>query len=62
MADKQKKTVKLQPKHRQLAWGNYKVVPWLTLSGIWLEENGFKIGQQVEITVKQNELIIKTQS
>jgi toxic protein SymE len=61
MADKQKKTAKLQPKHRQLAWGS-KTVPWLTLSGIWLEENGFKIGQQVEITVKQNELIIKTQS
>jgi toxic protein SymE len=61
MADKQKKTVKLQPKHRQLAWG-CKTVPWLTLSGIWLEENGFKVGQQVEITVKQNELIIKTQS
>lgn len=61
MTDKQKKTVKLQSKHRQLSWGS-KTVPWLTLSGIWLEENGFTIGQQVEITVKQNELIIKTQS
>ncbi len=59
MAEKTTKTIKLQPKHRALAWGNYKVVPWLTISGVWLEQNGFKAGDTVTITVEQNQLIIK---
>ena len=59
MAEKTTKTIKLQPKHRALAWGNYKVVPWLTISGVWLEQNGFKIGGTVIITIEENQLIIK---
>lgn len=59
MASQQRKQVKLQPKHRQLSWGNQKVVPELRVNGIWLEQHGFKAGGQVEITVSQNELIIK---
>jgi bifunctional DNA-binding transcriptional regulator/antitoxin component of YhaV-PrlF toxin-antitoxin module len=31
----------------------------LNVSGIWLEQAGFGIGDQIEITVRQNELIIK---
>lgn len=50
---------KLQAEHQQRAY-NYKVVPSLHLAGVWLEQNGFRVGEQVEITVKQNELIIKT--
>lgn len=53
------KQIKLQPKHRTLTWGNQKIVPSLTLSGIWLEENGFKAGETVTILVEQNLLIIK---
>ena len=59
MAEKTTKTIKLQPKHRALSWGNYKVVPWLTISGVWLEQNGFKIGGTVIITIEENQLIIK---
>lgn len=59
MAEKTIKRIKLQPKHRALAWGNYKVVPWLTISGVWLEQNGFKIGGTVIITIEENQLIIK---
>jgi len=36
-----------------------KQVPWLNVSGVWLEQAGFGIGDQIEITVRQNELIIK---
>lgn len=53
------RTVKLQSKHRQLTWGDRKVVPELRVNGLWLEQHGFKAGSQVEITVSQNELIIK---
>ena len=56
MAEKRK--IKLQQKHRALAWGQ-KVVPELRVNGVWLEEHGFKAGEQVEITVSQNQLIIK---
>ncbi|ELR68975.1 hypothetical protein C900_05533 [Fulvivirga imtechensis AK7] len=34
-------------------------MPELRVNGIWLEQHGFKPGGQVEITVTQNELIIK---
>lgn len=57
--EKKTKKVKLQPKHRALAWGSYKIVPWLTVSGVWLEQNGFKAGETVSITIEKNQLIIK---
>jgi hypothetical protein len=53
-----KKQIKLQPKHRALAWGS-KIVPWLSVSGVWLEQNGFKAGDIVIITIEENQLIIK---
>jgi hypothetical protein len=51
------KKVKLQPKHRVLVYGQ-KVVPWLSVSGVWLEQAGFNVGDQVEIVVIGNQLII----
>jgi hypothetical protein len=36
-----------------------KAVPEVRLIGQWLEQSGFKIGEQVEITVKEQEIIIK---
>ena len=60
MAGKTIKQIKLQPKHRALSWGSYKIVPWLSISGVWLEQNGFKAGDTVTITVEQNQLIIKS--
>lgn len=53
-----KRTVKLQSKHRELSWGKRKVVPELRVNGNWLAEHGFAPGCRVQITVKQNELII----
>lgn len=59
MATRNDKQVKLQPKHRALAWGNQKTVPWLTVSGVWLEELGFNIGDTVRITTREKLLIIE---
>lgn len=59
MATRNDKQVKLQPKHRALAWGNEKTVPWLTISGVWLEELGFNIGDTVRITTREKLLIIE---
>lgn len=59
MATRNDKQVKLQPKHRALAWGNQKTVPWLTVSGVWLEELGFNIGDTVRITAREKLLVIE---
>ena len=36
-----------------------KQVPWLNVSGLWLEKAGFNIGLQVQIIVRDQELVIK---
>lgn len=50
--------VKLQPKLRQLSYSR-KFVPELKISGVWLEKLGFKAGQTVDITVREELLIIQ---
>ena len=49
--------VKLQPKYRQLAH-RVKIVPELKISGVWLEEIGFRAGQRVSILTRGQKLII----
>jgi len=51
--------IKLHPRHRALSWGRYKIVPWLTLSGVWLETLGFHAGEWVRITTRERLLIIE---
>ncbi len=46
MAASKPKKVKLQPKHRALVYGQ-KVVPWLSVSGIWLAQAGFHSSQSL---------------
>jgi hypothetical protein len=50
--------LKVQPKYRQLTYGD-QWVPELRLCGLWLQQSGFKIGEQVEVTIKDQEIIIK---
>jgi toxic protein SymE len=38
---------------------DYKQVPWLNLSGHWLEKAGFKIGDLIAVSVGKNTLTIK---
>ncbi|WP_394772661.1 SymE family type I addiction module toxin [Flavobacterium sp.] len=58
MAVRNPKEVKLQSKHRVLTYG-YKTVPWLSVSGVWLEEMGFKVGDTVNIIIREKLLIIE---
>ena len=58
MAMKKSKQIKLQPKHREQS-GGQKIVPWLNVSGVWLEELGFKVGDMVSITTREKLLIIE---
>lgn len=49
--------------HRRVKhWNGGRDLPWLNVSGVWLERAGFKVGDAVEITVKQNTLTIKNRS
>ena len=63
MAKGTKRRVKLHSKYREVSrsWqGNdWRAIPWLNVSGLWLEQAGFKAGDAVEITVAQHTLIIK---
>jgi hypothetical protein len=52
------KKVKLQPRLRQLAYSE-KIVPELKISGVWLAEIGFKAGDTVNITIREELLIIQ---
>ena len=58
MIDQKHKQVKLQPRHRALSYGQ-KIVPELKISGVWLEQLGFKAGESVSITVREELLIIQ---
>ena len=62
MAEKKTRKIKLHAKYRalQTGWQGGKKVPWLNVSGVWLEQAGFAIGAYVEITIEQNQLIIKS--
>lgn len=52
--------LKLQRKYqpRQTERSGSKEVPWLNLSGLWLERAGFKAGDRVEIRVMNHQLVI----
>lgn len=59
MAKKNERKLKLQPEHSPRAYYS-RIVPSLKLSGVWLEQSGFKAGQRVTVTIMDEELIIKT--
>jgi len=58
MKDPKNKKVKLKQALRKLTYSE-KIIPVLHISGVWLEENGFKAGSHVIITIEENQLIIK---
>lgn len=58
MAKTGNKQIKLQPRYREASNGQ-QIVPWLTVSGIWLEELGFKVGDTVRIITREKLLIIE---
>lgn len=36
-----------------------KQVPWLNVSGVWLAQAGFNVGDQIEIIIREGLLIIQ---
>lgn len=40
----------------------YLQVPWLNLSGLWLAEAGFSIGDTISISVAKEKLVIEVTS
>jgi toxic protein SymE len=58
---KRTRLIKLHGKYQQLRneWHGGRYVAWLNVSGLWLEQAGFKVGDQVEITVGRRVLKIK---
>ena len=63
MATKQTRRVKLHSKFRRMPTSFFdmntgKVVPWLNVSGEWLQKAGFNVGDAVEITVENKRLTI----
>jgi hypothetical protein len=63
MNSKRTRKVKIYSKFRGGGWRLCdpapKEVPWLNVSGNWLKEAGFAIGDRIEIIVNQKELLIK---
>lgn len=60
MTEKKTRLIRLCSKYRDLhTKRELQQVPWLNVSGLWLERAGFKTGDQVEITIDNNQLIIK---
>ncbi len=62
--EKKTRLIKLHGKYRSLqtGWQRGKEVPWLNVSGVWLEAAGFKVGDPVEITVENKTLTIKNKA
>ncbi|MGG5578773.1 SymE family type I addiction module toxin [Myroides sp. C15-4] len=61
MPTKNQKQVKLHGRKRSCqasVTGNHQV-PWLNVSGIWLEALGFHVGDTVRITTRDKLLIIE---
>lgn len=63
MAKNNNKQVKVQAKYRpsqsRCMGARGKEVPWLNLSGIWLAEAGFNIGDPVRVVSRSGLLLIE---
>ena len=52
-----KKYIKIGRVYRQRKWDSI-VVPEIRINGIWLEELGFKVGDELEIIFSSDRLLI----
>jgi len=63
MAKNSIKQVKIQGKYRasqsKYLGASGKEVPWLSLSGVWLEQSGFNIGDCVRVVSRSGLLVIE---
>ncbi|MCD7978094.1 MAG: SymE family type I addiction module toxin [Tannerellaceae bacterium] len=54
-----KLTVSSQAVARVKSWNGLRSIPFLKLTGIWLEEVGFPVDAKVDVIVDNNLLVIK---
>ena len=59
MESKSIRRIRLQRKYCLLTGWDYRTVPWLNVSGIWLERAGFNSGDRVGIKIGKHKLVIK---
>lgn len=50
--------LKVYEKYRSLV-RSYRVVPEMRLCGLWLDRSGFKIGDEVELMIRDQEILIR---
>ena len=57
---KQIRNGKIHGRHQAVAghWNGARDVAWLNLSGLWLEQAGFEVGDGIRVEVQQGQLII----
>ena len=60
MDKEHKKTIKIQSRSRKREGLNvkYSRVPSITLSGLWLEQQGFSIGSALDVELEENRIIL----
>lgn len=54
--------IKLQRKTHARDYHRHINLPWLNVSSVWLQEAGFNIGDQLEVSIAQGQLVIKNLS
>jgi len=59
MADRKLKVYSKYRSRSLVSSRSAQIVPELRLCGVWLERSGFKVGEQVQVTIKDQEIIIK---
>lgn len=52
------RTLKVYSKYFQRRYGKHVNLPYIRLTGRWLEESGFKIGEYVRVANESNRIII----
>lgn len=58
MAEERKRRMKIYPKHFQRAYSRNVIFPEIRLCGKWLQDIGFKYGQQIIVKEEDNKIII----
>ena len=60
MKQKSVRQVRVYGKYRRFSshWNGGRDLPWVTMSGLWLEQAGFTIGDHLRISVENKKLII----
>lgn len=57
---KQNKRIKVYRKFRNTGgiYRNNRVLPWISISSVWLEKYGFNVGDYIDLTVERNKIMI----